>query len=207
MQSVRLLPLISLFGLLSCSSAANEKTIDHRLDASALQQLVLEVGVGQVNLHSSDSDQLEITVKLRGERRWWFFSHKVGDVELQPEQRNGELRLSIPKDNTHQQWQLRIPAHLSVQTDLGVGQVYLHQWRNPLQVDVGVGQINGSLNSSQFQQIELAVGVGNVGLSNANGSMQSERHLVGGTLNWSGSGQAVLKANLGVGDISLSHQP
>ncbi|MCC5825275.1 hypothetical protein [Alkalimonas sp.] len=185
---------------------ADEKRLELDIDASALTLLALEVGVGQIQINTADTDRILLRVDVRGEKRWWFFSHKVGDVELKQQLRDGRLYLSIPKDNTKQHWQLTLPAELAVKVELGVGQFYANRIHSSYDVDVGVGQISSSLNAEQFQRIELSAGVGNVNLHNAPSSFKAERHLVGGSLEWSGPGSTVFKANVGVGDISLTHK-
>ncbi|MEE2000536.1 hypothetical protein QWY20_03655 [Alkalimonas sp. MEB108] len=195
-----------LFFTLPLSALADEKQLALELDASALNQLMVEVGVGQIQIETADTDRITLKVTVRGEKRWWFFSHKVGDVELKQQLANGQLQLSIPKDNTKQHWQLTVPASLAVKAELGVGQFYANHIRSSYEVDVGVGQISSSLNAEQFQRIELSAGVGNVNLHNAPSSFKTDRHLVGGSLEWSGPGSTTFKANVGVGDISLTHQ-
>ncbi|MCH8538847.1 MAG: hypothetical protein LAT66_13880 [Alkalimonas sp.] len=192
--------------LLSWSTQADVKTIAMELDASELQQLTLQVGVGQIKLKTADTDIIELRVDVTGEKRWWFFTHKVGDVELNQQRTGHQLSLSIDKDNTKQDWQLTIPQSLAVRAELGVGQLYAEHLTADVYIDIGVGQISAKLDANQYQRIQLTAGVGNVQLKNAPSEAKSERHLVGGTLKLKGSGQSELKASVGVGDISLTHQ-
>lgn len=201
------LTLAALFSLiLSLPAIADVKTIRMELDATQLQLLKLQVGVGQIKINTADIDTIQLTVDVKGEKRWWFFTHKVGDVELKQQRSNHQLMLSIEKDNTKQDWQLTIPQSLAVHAELGVGQLYAEQLTADVYVDLGVGQISVKLDANQYEQIALTAGVGNVQLQNAPNETKSDRHLVGGTLKLNGSGQATFEASVGVGDISLTHQ-
>ncbi|MEE2023751.1 MULTISPECIES: hypothetical protein [Alkalimonas] len=204
MKKVLLITMLLLFSALS-PSHADEKRLELELDASSLQQLLIEVGVGQIQITPANTDRILLTVDVRGEKRWWFFSYKVGNAELRQQREGNTLRLSIPKDNTKQHWQLTVPAELAVKADLGVGQFYANNISSSYEIDVGVGQISSSLNAEQYQRIELSAGVGNVNLHNAPSNFKADRHLVGGSLEWTGQGNTEFKANVGVGDISLTH--
>ncbi|MDP4537394.1 hypothetical protein Q3O60_14470 [Alkalimonas collagenimarina] len=201
------LNLAALFGvLLSWSVHADTKNITMELDAAQLQQLHLQVGVGQIKLSTANTDKIQLRVDVTGEKRWWFFSHKVGDIELTKQRDGSKLSLSIDKDNTKQDWQLTIPESLAVRIDLGVGQFFAEQFIADAFVDVSVGQVSANLDTTHYQKILLTAGVGNVQLKNAPKETKSERHLVGGTLELEGSGQASFEASVGVGDISIAHQ-
>lgn len=199
--------LAALLGLvLNCFAYADSKTIAMELDALQLQQLHLQVGVGQIKLNTANTDKIQLRVDVTGEKRWWFFSHKVGDIELVKQHDGSSLSLSIDKDNTKQNWQLTIPQSLAARIDLGVGQVFAEEPNADTFIDVGVGQISVNLDTTLYQKILLTAGVGNVQLKNAPKETKSERHLVGGTLELEGEGQAIFEASVGVGDISLTHQ-
>lgn len=200
-------PIAVLFSLLlSWSVYAEVKTITYELDATDLQQLHLQVGVGLIKLTTADTDTIQLQVDVTGEKRWWFFSYKVDNVVLSQRRTNGTLTLSIDEDNTKQRWHLSIPRSLIVHADLGVGQFFAEQLAADTTIDVGVGQVSVNLDTNQFQQITLTAGVGNVQIKNAPAQTKLDRHLVGGSLEIKGSGLAVFEASVGVGDISLSHQ-
>lgn len=201
------LTLTALFSLmLSWSSFADVKTITMELDAAQLQLLQLQVGVGQIKIKTANTDTIQLRVDVSGEKRWWFFSHKVGDVELTQQRQDQQLMLRVEKENTKQDWQLTIPRQLAVSVELGVGQLFAEQFTADMHADIGVGQITAELDTNQYRQILLSAGVGNVQLKNAPTESKSERHLVGGSLELNSSGQATFEASVGVGDISLTHQ-
>ncbi|MCL1037268.1 hypothetical protein L2750_08885 [Shewanella submarina] len=199
---------LTLSGLLISGSAlADDKTLTESFDYQG-EVLHLDVGVGQVELIASNSDQIEIQVELEGaETGFLFFGDKrdVSDIELDVQLNEGKrLSLSLSdSEDVKEEWRILLPASVAVNLEMGVGRVETRGMDNSLEIDLGVGEVEVN-HSHQYDDVELTSGVGDVSFSMNGKKAEVERAMVSASYSASLNGQGNLHVDVGVGEVDVN---
>ena len=210
--------------------AGSTRTLNGTVDATDLQTVRLDAGVGDVSVVAVDSLAeviLEVTLKPR---RGGFFSsmkkaqREVDEAELRMDVSKGVLRLEIEteSDDRHfeETWTIELPARLAVDLDLGVGDVEVRGLAGTLTVDAGVGDVvaeavSGNVTidvgvgdatvraaAADYGSVEGSGGVGDAKLT-VRGEKISSSGFVGKSAEWTGQGEHVIDISMGVGDAEV----
>jgi hypothetical protein len=210
--------------------AAGTRTLEDSVPASDLKRVLLDAGVGDVEIATSSNDTIEIEVVLKPRRGGLFSSTKrgereVAEAELEVEVVGHELLIQVETDaderRFEERWTIAMPAHLAFELDLGVGDVEIRGLTGGVYIEAGVGDVLVEAPSGDIE-VELGVGDATVrapaalyrvaeasaGVGNARLTAEGERvegsGFVGHSASWKGSGKFDLEVEVGVGDAQIT---
>lgn len=99
---------------------------------------------------------------------------------------------------------VRLPAHLAVSMDLGVGEVEFTDFANDLNLELGVGSMQLNVaDNVDFESIHLNAGVGDTSVRGFDNGSDNERSFVGADSWYHGDGEFVVEVEVGVGDARV----
>jgi len=169
-----------------------------------------EFPVGGLRVEASDDSKvrLELLVKCKHgdiDRCERFASHLRLDVD----QDDNDLRVKVegyPKfgsSNINLQGTLLIPRSLEVKLEMGVGDLEVDGLEGDLEIELGVGEADLTLDSASYRTADVEVGVGDATLK-ASGKRRSSSGFLGRSVRWTeGTGPSRARVHIGVGDASL----
>ena len=202
-----LIPLLAL-ALATPALAASSKRIEHTIDASGLTHIDFEISVAELDIEVYDGSTIELDVSLRAQRNWFLFGRRdVDDVELQINTDGDSLEVMLDEQNIEQEWRVRLPAHLAVSMEMGVGDIDIDDFANDLMLELGVGSVQVDVVDVDFDTIHLETGVGDSSLRGFDGGVDNERSIVGADSYYEGSGEYNIEIEVGVGDARVRRRP
>jgi len=206
---MRVLPVLALivtsFTLSNTAAAASSKRIQQRIDAEDLVHVEFEISIAQMDIEVYDGDVLELDLVIEADRDWWIFGRKdIDNVELEVDRNGEQLKLRLDDNDIQQEWVVRLPAHLAVSMDLGVGEVEFTDFANDLNLELGVGSMQLNVaDNVDFESIHLNAGVGDTSVRGFDNGSDSERSFVGADSWYHGDGEFVVEVEVGVGDARV----
>jgi hypothetical protein len=206
MKALHTLILVACGLVLSTSAmAASSKRIQQQIDAADLVHVDFEISIAEIDIEVYDGDSIELDLHIEADRDWWIFGRNdIDDVELQVDRNGEQLKLRLDDDDIEQEWVVRLPAHLAVSMDIGVGEVQFSDFANNLNMELGVGSMQ--LNVAEgvdFESIHLKVGVGDTSVRGFDNGSDNERSFVGADSWYHGDGEFVIEVEVGVGDARV----
>ncbi|MCG7588386.1 hypothetical protein [Photobacterium sp. OFAV2-7] len=203
-----LIVFIALFSLSNIVVAKDKRTFTGSIDASeqALHKLVMEVPVGMVNVQVVDDGAVTYRVDVEDNSSGWsFFATDLDALVLSTQVTDQALHLMIDEDGISQDWTLTVPKDLALQLQLGVGNVEINGFSQTLSADIGVGSAWVGVNSTDYEHVRAAVGVGEIQVHGfEQGNLVKERVIVSDQLTITGTGRNHINIEIGVGDVNLS---
>ncbi len=188
----------------SSALAASAKRIERSIDAGDLTHVDFEVSVAEMDIEIYNGDQIELDISLEADRGWWFFGRKdIDDVDVFVDIRGDSVEIILDEDNVEQDWRVRIPAHLAVSMEIGVGDVDIEGLDNDLLMEMGVGAIQVTVADIDFDTIHVQTGVGDSSLRGFGRGIDNERNFVGADSYYRGEGEHQISIELGVGDAEV----
>ena len=206
---MRVLPVLALivtsFTLSNTAAAASSKRIQQRIDAEDLVHVDFEISIAQMEIEVYDGDVLELDLVIEADRDWWIFGRKdIDNVELEVDRNGEQLKLRLDDNDIQQEWVVRLPAHLAVSMDLGVGEVEFTDFGNDLNLELGVGSMQLNVaDNVDFESIHLNAGVGDTSVRGFDNGSDNERSFVGADSWYHGDGEFVVEVEVGVGDARV----
>lgn len=198
--------MLAFLGVVFTASAqaASSKRIQQSIDASDFSHIDFEISVAEVEIEVYDGDTVEIDIELRAERSWWIFGRgDVDDVDLTVRQDRDGLELILDEDDIEQDWRVRLPAHMAVGFELGVGEIGIEGFNNNLALELGVGAVRVVVTGEDYDQIRVSTGVGDSSIRGFNNGSDNERSFVGADSCYRGDGSYEIEIEVGVGDASV----
>jgi hypothetical protein len=190
--------------LLSVSVFADtEKHISHSIDASDLELIQLEFPVGELEIESYDGDEIQLEIDIKAKRRWFAHRRDVSEVELDVSMSGNSVRLEIDEDKTEQIWVVKIPAALSLEVDLGVGEIQIRDFTNDLDVDLGVGSVMVEVSDTDYDSINVSSGVGDAKINGFPTPADNKRKFISAEASYDGEGEPEMDIEVGVGDVQV----
>jgi len=210
-------------------AAAGSRTLTASVGADAIDLLRLESGVGDVELHATERETVDIEVVLEPRRGGLFSSMKraereVESARLETTVDGGALEIQVRSDSDdrrfEERWRIELPTRLAVQLDVGVGDVVVDGVGGGVRLDAGVGDVRltvpggdievdsgvGDVDVRSFAaaygRVEGSGGVGDAELR-IDGRRIGEDGFVGSSLEWQGDGPSRIEVDTGVGDITI----
>ena len=203
-----LIVFITLFSLSNIVAAKDKRTFSGTVDVNkqTLSKLILEVPVGMVNVQVVDSDTVTYRVDVEDNSSGWFFFATDLDALVLSENITAQaLHLMIDEDGISQDWTLTVPKDLALQVQLGVGNVDIDGFSQTLSADIGVGSAWVGVNSTDYEHVRAAVGVGEIQVHGfEQDNLVKERAIVSDLLTITGAGTQQINIEIGVGDVNLS---
>jgi hypothetical protein len=212
------------------AQASQTRTLDGTAPAADLQRVVLEAGVGDVEIIPSDGDAVRYEVLLKPRRGGFFSSMKRAEREVQEAVLESEvvgqsLHLMIESEDEErrfeERWTIEMPARLAIEMDLGVGDVEIRGLEGGVEIEAGVGDLLidvacGSISveagvgdvtvtapADSYGDVECSAGVGDARIR-IRGERISSEGFVGHSAEWTGNGPHEVTVEVGVGDVRVT---
>ena len=186
------------------AQAASSKRIQHSIDAEDLSHVEFEISVAELEIEVYDGDTVEIDIDLRADRDWWFFSRgDVDDVDLTIREDGDSLELILDEDDVEQDWRVRLPVHMAVSMEMGVGEIDIEGFNNNLALELGVGAVRVAVEGEDFDIVHVSTGVGDSSIRGFDRGPDNERSFVGADSYYRGEGKFEVVIEVGVGDASV----
>lgn len=209
-------------------AVAATRTISFEHTAAGVATVSLDTAVGDVDIVAADTDTISAEVELKP-KKGIFWSSRRSEEELQAVEIDArmkgdtlELRLT-PKSNDKYEadWSVRVPPSLAVTLDAGVGDVHVQGVKGALKLDLGVGDVRvldasvdvevddgvGDITIdgawASFGDIEASCGVGDATVRSPEGRLGG-KGFIGHEVSAKGPGSARIKAESGVGSVTVS---
>lgn len=210
---MRRLTLVLLLTAFAAPSSAAE-TLQAQTKAWSVDpggRLRFEFPVGSLRVEATDDTRvrLELLVRCRraGNARCEQFARRL---RLNVDQSAHDLRVKVegyPRFGSHHginlHGVLQVPRSMEVKLEMGVGDLEVDGLAGHLDVDLGVGEADLTLDENAFHSADVEVGVGDAKLR-AGGRRQSSSGFIGRTVRWNdGSGPSRARLHVGVGDASV----
>jgi len=206
---MRVLPVLALivtsFTLSNTAAAVSSKRMQQRIDAEDLVHVDFEISIAQMDIEVYDGDVLELDLVIEADRDWWIFGRKdIDNVELEVNRNGEQLKLRLDDNDIQQEWVVRLPAHLAVSMDLGIGEVEFTDFGNDLNLELGVGSMQLNVaDNVDFESIHLNAGVGDTSVRGFDNGSDNERSFVGADSWYHGDGEFAVEVEVGVGDARV----
>jgi len=226
--SVFLLVLVTALNI----DAADTRTLTRSLDAGAVTRLVLESGIGDVEIIATpETSEIAIEVVLTPRRGGFFSSKRKAEQEVEAATLSAEihrdrLQLKITPEadddrRFEENWSITLPARLALKLTHGVGDIDIRGAEAGVDIESGVGEVRVEVGGGEVS-IELGVGTalvrgpaaayasaegaGGVGDAQitARGEKISGGGFVGHSATWEGDGTFHIEVSVGVGDAVIT---
>ncbi|GLS82910.1 hypothetical protein [Paraferrimonas haliotis] len=185
-------------------------------DARRFQQTIephgdtieLQISVGQLQVLASDDDKVHLDVMVEADPEsdgWRLFASTpdLSDLELTSKTHKQRLLLELNKQkDIKQQWTLYLPKSQSLTVEMGVGEAEIGGVVDDLRVDLGVGTVRVDAEHSDYSELDLVAGVGDVRVDRAFPGTSS-RHMVGEEFSYQGQGDSIVSVKVGVGSVRV----
>lgn len=214
------------------AGAADTRTLTRSVDAGSVTQLVLDSGIGDVEIFALPyASEINIEVVLTPRRGGFFSSKRRAEQEveaaaLSAEIKRDRLQLKITPEadddrRFEENWSITLPAGLALKLSHGVGDIDIRGTDAGVDIESGVGEVRVEVGGGEVA-IELGVGTavvrgpaaayasaegaGGVGDARitARGEKISGGGFVGHSATWEGDGTFHIEVSVGVGDAVIT---
>jgi hypothetical protein len=187
-----------------------ERTFDLDRPASGITRIVLEVGVGDVEIVGDESDRITAHVEVSASKGWRGSARARRELEamqLEAEVKGEALHLRMSEHgegDRHfgENWTLHVPAGTALELELGVGDLRVLDLAGTIEIEVGVGDVRVEGEHAAFGEIEGQCGVGDVSLRTPKGRTEGSG-FIAHTLEARGPGKSAIDVEVGVGDVDI----
>jgi hypothetical protein len=187
-------------------AANNQVTRTLDVDLGNVDALVIDGGVGTMDIVPVPGTTLRIEVEIEGNRTGLLRRKRdVTDIALAQHLDNGELSIELTEDDFDDlevHWIIEMPAVATTSLNLAVGQLIARVGATALDVNVGVGQAAVTAARMDTGHIEASAGVGSATLHGVNRS-DSQRAFVSENAEGFGDGAFDMEVNVGVGEAAV----
>ena len=212
MRKLALTLVATLLWALPASADETVRHLEKQIPANSIQQVDLDIPVGEVRVDGWDQPQVHVDVKLECDNGREACREAAQKVRVVYSKEDDRLRIEMkdwPKWNSkglEAHVRIQVPRQLGLNADLGVGEMEIAGIEGNLDADVGVGELDITLPASAVASVSADAGVGEADLS-ANGRHYESSGLVAKTIHWTkGTGTSQVKADVGVGEINVKLQ-
>lgn len=202
--SKRIFTVVVLMAL-SISLALADETRSHQFDSKLVTSLNIDLSIGSIVVHHSDSDSIEITTTFRNERNSWFGKTKdLSKMDLNTLMNGSELTLSFDEKHVKAELKINMPKTNEISINLGVGTVELMLVEaDSVDINLGVGALEVQMLERLAGNLKLSAGVGETEVQGAQ-QVRSSRAFVSSQLSATGSGTTNLVGYVGVGSAKIA---
>ena len=210
----RLMILLIAAAALAPAAHAGSKArdISRSFTLEERQTLRLDLSVGEVRIEGADIDKVE--AELRIECRWGNdedCSQLLEKVDLDSRTTSRRRIIEIVSDSSWRKTKLeieadfRVPRGVTLEVDMGVGELTIEGVTADLSADLGVGELSIRIPAAGVHSVGLDAGVGEAKLLGAGTRVEGRRSmLVGSEIFWDdGKGEARVRADVGVGEVAV----
>lgn len=186
------------------------RSFQKQLPVGNIDDIHIEIPVGEVEIEASDARQVEVKVELVCDKQTARCLAAAKNVRFVYTTDDGRLHFEMkdwPKAGTkglHARARFSVPKDLALKAELGVGELTITGIENDLQVDLGVGEVNVTLPEAAVESVSLDTGIGEASLS-AGGRRYESAGLFVRQVDWNkGKGQARVEVDCGVGEVNVA---
>lgn len=179
------------------------------LPAADVEQILVDVPVGEVVIGASDDQQVHFEVSLECDERGGTCEELAQRIKVSYVRDDGDLTLKVkewPKtrnDGLEAHVHVRMPRTLPLKAHLGVGELRIETLESDVNADLGVGELSITLPAAAVGTVNADTGIGEANLV-AGGRRYESAGLMAREIRWSkGTGKARVEADCGVGEISI----
>ena len=212
MKKLALTLAAALLCALPASADVTVRHLEKQIPAGSIQQVNLDIPVGEVEVTGWEQPQVHVDVKLECNRDREACRKAAEKIQVVYSQDDDRLRIEMknwPKwgnNGLEAHIRVQVPRQLALNADLGVGEMEIAGIEGHLNADVGVGELDITLPASAVASVSADTGVGEANLS-ASGHRYESSGLVAKTIKWTkGTGSSKVKADVGVGEINVRLQ-
>lgn len=186
----------------------DERILDASRSAEGIKTVVIEAGVGEINVTGDASKTITARVELSPKTGFWGSRGRraMESAALEPVLRGDTLVLRVgPHDDDHEfgeDWTVNVPPDVAVKIELGVGDVTVLDTLGDIDVDLGVGDVRIESEYKAFGPIHGSTGVGDATLRTPEGREEGDG-FIGHSLRGRGPGQARINISIGVGESQI----
>ncbi len=209
---MRIIPFILAASVVAINAQASDvqRTFDFDQPATGITRIVLEVGVGDVEIIAEGSSQITAHVEVSAKKGWIGSARakrELAELQLESEVRGDtlHLRMSEKHDDDHhfgEDWSIHLPPNVAVKVEQGVGDLRVLDLAADIDAEVGVGNVRIEGEFASFGRIKGSCGVGDASLRSPKGREEG-RGFIAHSLSSDGPGKAAIDASAGVGDIDI----
>jgi hypothetical protein len=214
------------------ADAGDTRTLTRSVDAGSVTRLVLDSGIGDVEIIAApDATEIAIEVVLTPRRGGFFSSKRRAEQEveaavLSAEIKRDRLQLKITPEadddrRFEENWSITLPASVALKLSHGVGDIDIRGAEAGVDIESGVGEVRVEVGGGEVS-IELGVGTavvrgpaaayasaegaGGVGDARitARGEKISGAGFVSHSATWEGDGNFHIEVSVGVGDAVIT---
>jgi hypothetical protein len=204
------LVLAAMLVALNAQAGGPERTFDLDRAATGVARIVLEVGVGDVEVIADETGRITAHVEVSASKGWRGSTRAqraLEELELESEMKGDALHLRISErhDDDHsfgEDWTLHLPPGVALEIEQGVGDLRILDIAAEINVELGVGEVHIEGEHAAFGPIEGSCGVGDVSLRTPEGRTEG-RGFIAHTLDEKGPGKARIDVEVGVGDVDI----
>jgi hypothetical protein len=180
-----------------------------QLPVTDVEQILVDVPVGEVVIEASDDQQVHFEVRLECDERGGACEDLAKRIKVSYIRDEGDLTLKVkewPKtrnDGLEAHVHVRMPRNLPLKAHLGVGEMRIQALEGNVDADLGVGELNITLPAAAVGSVNADTGIGEANLVAA-GRRYESSGLIAREIRWSkGTGKARIEADCGVGEIDI----
>ena len=207
----RTLLLFAAFTLIaSAGQAATVRTLEETLSLEADDTLVLDFPVGELRVEGTSGQTVEVTVEIECSSLRRRCKSAAEEIEIEVRQRSTRVVVEVggwPRWGTggmKVSLVARVPRRTPLQVDMGVGQVQVRGLHSNVSVDLGVGEVEVEMDADRVRSVDLDSGIGESSVAVNGSPVKGRRSFLGGEIDWSeGTGTARIEVDLGVGAIDI----
>ncbi len=177
-------------------------TFENIFEASeiAANEIRFEVPVGSFAMETTTDNILSIDVKMTGDD---CRGEDTDEPDVSAKLKGDVLRFLIMGEDCKSKVNVIMPEIFAIRLEMGVGEVEVEAF-NDMDIEVGVGSVDVTLNSQQFGRVEVEAGVGEADINLDGGRViESERWFINKSITWHGDGDHRLDVTVGVGEIDV----
>lgn len=204
LKKMSLLAVLSLTLICFMPLKAQDRvTRMHQFDLDGIDEIEINNAVGSIELNVVEGSELRVELELEGDREGFFRRRRdVGNVDLEIEENNDRLSLSIDDDDVTAHWTVFMPDVSLIDIDLGVGEINAEIGASSLQINVGVGDAEVEAPLEEIGDIHVSAGVGDARIRGVDNVDQS-RQVVSEQSDARGEGIHDVDVEVGVGSAMV----
>jgi hypothetical protein len=209
-KATLLLTAVMLSAVPAASADDIVRSFHQQIPTSAADKVHLDFPVGEVTVEAAEGSQMDVDVKIACESFTSRCEERAKEVRLVYNTSGDQVTVEVknwPKvsgaKGLHVVATVKVPRSLSVNVELGVGELNVKGMEGDLTADLGVGEVNIRLPKEAVGSVDLDTGVGESSLVAA-GRRYESAGLVSREIKWhKGTGRAEVSVDCGVGEIDV----
>lgn len=190
----------------NATSAASQLNRTQTVDITDIEEIVIEGGVGSMEVVPTDGSELIVELEIGAERNWYGRTRDIDDIDIVVNKRGDRLIVEVNEkdlDNVELHWHIKMPEVHRTTVNMGVGQIIAEVQNTELHVDLGVGEARITVASEHMGRVEASAGVGSASISGGSDTI-NKRSFVSENVQGYGKGSNEVDVQVGVGEATIA---